>query len=270
MTLKSIPQMFDLRGKTALVTGAAMGIGRAVAERLAEAGAAVALVDVNPEKGNAAAAEMKKKGRKAEFVQADAGKVADIEKAVEFVVKTFSGLDILVNNAGIFPLCPALFLSEELWDRVMDVNLKGAFFFAQKAAQKMIAGGRGGIIVNIASIDALHPSGNLTHYDASKGGMVMMTKSLALEWAHSGISVNASAPGSVQTPGAQQGTAAMAASGTNPKQMEEFMKSFTARIPLGRAGDPDDIATVVLFLASDAARYITGETIVVDGGYLLS
>jgi 2-deoxy-D-gluconate 3-dehydrogenase len=270
MTPKSIPQLFDLHGKSALVTGGAMGIGKAIAERLAEAGAAVALVDISAEKGKAAATEIKAKSGKVEFVQADAGKVSDIEKAVQFAVKTFGGIDILVNNAGIFPFCPALSLSEELWDKVMAVNLKGVFFFAQKAAQKMIAGGKGGRIINIASVDALHPSGNLVHYDASKGGVVMMTKSLALEWAKSGISVNAIAPGSIQTPGVEQGAASMATAGMNPEQMAEMMKAFNARIPLGRSGDPDEIASVVLFLASDAARYVTGATIVVDGGYLLS
>jgi 2-deoxy-D-gluconate 3-dehydrogenase len=230
----------------------------------------VVIADVNAEKGKAAVTETKAKDRKLEFIQADAGKVSDIEKAVRFTVNTFGSLDIMVNNAGIFPFCPALSLSEKLWDKVMDVNLKGVFFFAQKAAQEMIAGNRGGCIINIASVDAIHPSGNLAHYDASKGGVVMMTKSLAQEWAKNGIRVNAVAPGSIQTPGVEQGVASMAAAGMKPGQMEEFLKSFNARIPLGRAGDPDEIATVVLFLASDAARYITGETIVVDGGYLLS
>ncbi len=270
MAYKNIAQMFDLTGKTALVTGAAMGIGQGIAERLAEAGAVVVLVDLNAEKGKAAAEEIKKKGRKAEFIQADAGKPVDIEKAVEFAVKAFGGLDILVNNAGIFPFSPALSLSEELWDKVMNVNLKGAFLFAQKAARKMATGRKGGRIVNIASIDAIHPSGNLAHYDASKGGMMMLTKSLALEWTKSGILVNAVAPGSIATPGVAQGAATMAAAGMRPEQMEEMLKTFNARIPLGRAGDPDEIAKVVLFLASDAASYMTGETVVVDGGYLLS
>jgi len=271
MTSKSILQLFDLQGKTALVTGGAMGIGKAIVKRLSEAGAAVVIADINPEQGNATKVEMKSKDRKVEFILANASKLADIEKAVNFAADTFGSLDILVNNAGIFPFSPAITLTEELWDKVLDINLKGAFFFAQKSANKMISGGNGGRIINIASIDAFHPTGNLVHYDASKGGMVMMTKSLALELAKNNINVNAIGPGSIQTPGAQQGTAAMVeAAGLKPEQLVEMGKAFTARIPLGRAGDADDIASVVLFLASDASRYITGETIVVDGGYLLS
>lgn len=266
MNNKSISQMFDLTGKTALVTGAAMGIGLAVAERLVEAGAAVVLADINAEKGREAAAAIRKLGRKAEFILADAGRPADIDKAVEFVVKTFGNIDILVNNAGIFPFSPALDVSEALWDKVLGINLKGAFLFAQKAAKKMAASGRGGRIVNIASVDGLHPTGNLAHYDASKGGMVMLTRSLALEWARSGIHVNAVAPGSIATPG----VSAMSTAGMNAEQMEAMVKAFNARVPMGRAGDPDEIAKVVLFLASDAASYMTGETVVVDGGYLLS
>lgn len=271
MTQKLISQLFDLHNKTALVTGGAMGIGKAIVERLSEAGASVVIADIDKEQGAAASAEMKAKGRWVEYIFADTSQLNDIEKTVDFTIKTFNSVDILVNNAGIFPFSPALNLTEELWDKVLNINLKGAFFFAQKSAHKMIAGGKGGRIINIASIDAIHPTGNLAHYDASKGGLMMMTKSLALEWAKNGITVNAIAPGSIQTPGAQQGTAAMVeAAGLKPEQLAEMGKAFTARIPLGRAGEADEIASVVLFLASDAARYITGETIVVDGGYLLS
>ena len=135
----------------------------------------------------------------------------------------------------------------------------------------MVENKKGGRIINVASIDALHPTGNLTAYDSSKGGLVMMTKAIALELGKSGINVNAIAPGGIQTPGAQQGALTMMqASGLKPADFEAMGKTFTARIPLGRQGDPDDIATVALYLASDASRYITGETIVVDGGYLLS
>ncbi len=271
MAYKTIAQLFDLKGKTALVTGGAMGIGKGIAGRLGEAGANVVIADINPEQGNQTITELKAKGVQAAFVQVDISKIAEIENAVDFTVKTFGGLDILVNNAGIFPFMPVFNMTEAFWDKVLDTNLKSTFFFAQKAAKIMVENKKGGRIINIASIDALHPTGNLTAYDSSKGGVVMMTKSIALELGKNGINVNAIAPGGIQTPGAQQSAATMMqASGLKPEDFEAMGKAFTARIPLGRQGDPDDIATVALFLASDASRYITGETIVVDGGYLLS
>jgi 2-deoxy-D-gluconate 3-dehydrogenase len=271
MNSKNIAQLFDLKDKTALVTGGAMGIGKGIAERLGEAGASVAVADINSDEGQKTVAELKASGIKAEFIKVDIGKVSEIENAVDFTVKTFGGLDILVNNAGIFPFMPVLNIEESFWDRILEINLKGSFFFAQKAARVMTESKKGGKIINIASIDAIHPTGNLTAYDSSKGGVVMMTKSMALELGRSGINVNAILPGGIQTPGATAGSAAMIkASGLTPEQLQAMGKAFTARIPLGRQGEPDDIATVALFLASDAARYITGETIVVDGGYLLS
>jgi 2-deoxy-D-gluconate 3-dehydrogenase len=271
MTHRTISQLFDLTGKTAVVTGGSVGIGRAIAERLAEAGAAVVIADVDTVHGDEVTKELTGQGRKAVFARTDIRNLAEIDHTVETALKAFGSLDILVNNAGIFPFMPVLDLTEASWDQVLDTNLKGSFFFAQKAAKKMVESGRGGRIINIVSIDALHPTGNLAHYDSSKGGLVMLTKSLALEWGRYGILVNAIAPGGIQTPGAAQATSTMVqASGLQPEQLADLGKTFTARIPLGRQGDPDEIATVALFLAGEAARYITGETIVVDGGYLLS
>jgi 2-dehydro-3-deoxy-D-gluconate 5-dehydrogenase len=256
----TIGQLFDLHGKAAIVMGGAMGIGAAIAERLAEAGAAVLIADVNEEEARRTAARIGETGARAVAFRADMSQVGDIRAMVAAAVERFGRLDVLVNNAGIFPFTPALEMTEEQWDRVLDVNLKGAFFAAQAAARAMTAGGR---IVNIASIDGLHPTGYLAHYDASKGGLVMLTRSLALELGPRGIAVNAIAPGSINTPGAAT-TAAL--SGNSAIAMEGFLK----RIPLGRVGEPDEIAKVALFLASGAADYITGELIVVDGGYLLS
>ncbi|NMB61599.1 MAG: SDR family oxidoreductase [Chloroflexi bacterium] len=271
MSSKTIPQLFNLSGKTAIVTGGSMGIGRSIVERLSEAGAVVVIADINQEHGEQTKQELNRQGRKIEFIKTNISKMADIENAVDFTVNRFGSIDILVNNAGVFPFTPALNMTEEGWDRVLDINLKGTFFFTQKAAQKMIEGKHSGKIINIASIDAIHPTGNLVHYDSSKGGVVMMTKSLAMEWGKQGILVNAIAPGGIETPGATQSSAAMIkAAGLTQEQINEMGKAFTARIPLGRQGEPDEIATVALFLASDAAAYITGETIVVDGGYLLS
>src|SRR5690349_11559655 len=234
----TIGQLFDLHGKAAIVTGGAMGIGAAITTRLAEAGAAVLIADVNEEEARRTAARIGETGSQVVAFRADMSQVGDIRAMVAAAVERFGRLDVLVNNAGIFPFTPALEMSEEQWDRVLDVNLKGAFFAAQAAAKALTAGGR---IGNIASIDALHP-----------------TRSLALEFGPRGIAVNAIAPGSIKTPGAAATTAAL--SGSAAISMESFVK----RIPLGRMGEPDDIANVALFLASGAADYITGELVVVD------
>lgn len=263
----SIARLFDLTGKVALVTGAAMGIGEAIASRLAEAGAAVMIADVNAEAAHATAARLTARGYKAAATRADVSQVADARAMVATTVATFKQLDILVNNAGVFPFSPALQMTEQQWDRVLDINLKGAFFVAQAAAAQMVEAGHGGHIVNIASIDALHPTGFLAHYDSSKGGVVMMTKALAKELGPHGVSVNAIAPGSVATPGAAASAAVVSG---DQRPGEDMTAAFMARIPLGRMGEPDDIARVALFLASDAAAYMTGALVVVDGGYLLS
>jgi len=271
MNTSKITQLFDLSGKTAIVTGAAMGIGKGIAIRLGEAGANVVVADMNAAEGEKTVKELKGNGILADFVKVDQSVLSEIDGAVKFAVSSFGSVDILVNNAGIFPSMPVFNIDETYWDRVLDINLKGAFFFAQKAARVMAESKKGGRIINIASIDAVHPTGNLIAYDSSKGGMVMMTKSLALELGKVGISVNAILPGGIQTPGAAAGSAAMIkAAGLTSEQLEAMGKTFTARIPMGRQGTPDDIAGVALFLASHASRYITGESIVVDGGYLLS
>lgn len=263
--------LFSLKDQVALVTGGAMGIGLAICKRLSEAGCHIVIADLDERAGETAVSQIAAANGSAVFIRADAAKLSDIRAAVEAAKAKFGGLDILVNNAGIFPMSPFLSTSEELWDKVIDVNLKGAFFYTQEAAKLMIQTGKPGKIIHIASIDAFHPTGNLVHYDASKGGMVMMTRSMALELAKHNIRVNAIAPGGIQTPGAARITESMQkGSGLSAEAFAEMMKTFGARVPMGRQGDPDEIAAPVLFLASDASRYITGETIVVDGGYLLS
>ena len=271
MSELSIQQLFDFHSKVAIVTGGAMGIGRAIAERLSEAGASVMITDINVEATQKTVKELKTMGRKVEGFQADASLVASAAQVVKATVDKFGSLDILVNNAGIFPFSPMLSTTEALWDKVLDVNLKGLFFLTQEAAKVMVANGKGGKIVNIASIDGLHPTGNLVHYDASKGGVIMATKSMALELGPHQIQVNAVAPGGIDTPGASNSSAAMIqAAKMTPEQLKAMGEAFIQRIPLRRQGVPDDIARTVLFLSSPAADYITGETIVVDGGYLLS
>jgi len=267
MTTQSISELFDLSGKGAVVTGGAMGIGQAIAFRLSEAGAGVMVADIDLEAAEKTAAEIQSRGGEANAIIADAGSSADAKKVMEGAVEAFGSLDILVNNAGIFPLLEVMRVDEALWDRVIDVNLKGTFMYAQAAAARMIEAGKGGKIVNLASVDGLHPNGNATPYNASKGGVVMLTKALALELAPHKILVNAVAPGQIKTPGTKTWGAKAVADGLT---IEQLSKSFIGRIPLERTGEPDDIAKVVLFAASAAADYMTGTLLLVDGGYLLS
>jgi 2-deoxy-D-gluconate 3-dehydrogenase len=268
---RSLRDLLDLSGGVAIVTGGAMGIGQGIAFRLAEAGASVVIADRDLEAAQRTMGLITERGGRATAVEVNVGTMEAAQQMVQQALDAFGQVDILVNNAGIFPFAPALEITEELWDRVLSVNLKGAFFCAQAAAQQMTQAARGGRIINIASIDALHPTGALTHYDTSKGGVVMMTKSLAKEFGPYGITVNAIAPGSIATPGAAAATAASSRELTGASGGgDDLMAAFLARIPLGRVGQPDDIATATLFLASDAASYVTGSLLVVDGGYLLS
>lgn len=256
MVRPSITELFDLSGRCAVVTGGGMGIGEATALRLSEAGAVVVVTDVDLPAASKTVERIRSMGGSAVAVLADAGVPSDAQKVVEAALRSFGSLDILVNNAGIYFMRSALDVEEGEWDRLMDVNLKGVFFYSQAAAKEMIKGGRGGKIVNIASMDAVHPTRRMAPYDASKGGVAMLTKTMALELAPYGIRVNAVAPGGVLTPGAKD-RAAAALQGI-------------PRIPLGRLADPDDIARVVLFLAGAASDYMTGAMVVVDGGFLLS
>ena len=262
---RTIGELYDLTGKGAVVTGGGRGIGQAIAFRLAEAGAGVMITDVNMEIANKTVEQMKSKGGNAQAIQADAGRVADADKVVKATVKAFGQIDILVNNAGIFPISPALETTEELWDKVLGINLKGVFFYSQAAAREMIKAGHGGRIINLGSVDALHPRAGAAHYNASKGGVLMLTKALALEWGSHNILVNAVAPGGVPTPGTLEQR--RIATGIDEKTLIERRM---ARQPLGRMGTPDEIAKIALFLASGAADYITGTMILADGGFLLS
>lgn len=267
----SISTLFDLTGKAAIVTGSGMGIGQAIALRLAEAGAAVLVADLNTDAAERTAETIIRRDGKALAFTVDIADVAGAQAMVDRTLDAFGQLDLLVNNAGIFPFTPALAMTEAQWDRVLDINLKGTFFAAQAAAKRMsrVEGQRGGRIVNIASVDGLHPTGNLAHYDASKGGVVMLTRALALEFAPLGIAVNAIAPGAIVTPGAQNG-APVPEPGASVQVDDMAAAAFIQRIPMRRPGTPDEIARVALFLASDAASYMTGSLVVVDGGYLLS
>jgi 2-dehydro-3-deoxy-D-gluconate 5-dehydrogenase len=271
MPKPTIFELYNLSGKTAIVTGGAMGIGQGIAARLAEAGAAILIADIDLQEAEKTASDIRAEGGKAEAIKADASQVTEAEHVAQTAVDEFGSLDILVNNAGIYPWSPMLQITEPEWNQVLDLNLKGAFFFAQAAARWMVAGGRGGKIINIASIDSVHPSGNLAHYDATKGGIAMLTKSMALELGKYKINVNAVMPGGTQTPGGAKGAPVKRQLlGITEEQARISDQADLVRIPLGRVAVPDDIARVVLFFASDACEFVTGASLIVDGGYLLS
>jgi 2-dehydro-3-deoxy-D-gluconate 5-dehydrogenase len=258
-------QLISLSGKRALVTGGAMGIGYAIAFRLAEAGATVAIVDIIEEKGLKASKNITDSGYKAFFLACDISSEEQVKNTFEAVDSRIGSPDILVNNAGIFPFSPLMQTPAEEIEKVLAVNVKGLLYCSREAARRMIEGKNEGSIINIASIDSIHPSHkHLAVYDASKGAVLTLTKSLAREFGAYGIRVNAIAPGGIMTEGTI--TQSQASGETGRSGLREFM----TRIPLGRMGKPDDIARTALFLASDLSDYMTGSLLLVDGGYLLS
>jgi len=254
-----IEALFNLSGKVAIVTGGGSGIGRATAHRLAQAGADVVVADRDRAGAERVAAELQQLGRRTLAVEADVADEAAVAAMVDRSVETLGRVDILVNNAGIFPFGKLNDMKAADWDRVMAVNLRGVFLCTRAAARAMKAGGRGGRIVNISSIESFHPSViGLACYNTSKSGVNMFTASAALELARDAITVNAVCPGATLT----EGTAAAFKAG--------LQASMEARIALKRVASPEEIGTAVLFLASPGAAYITGTTLVVDGGYLLT
>jgi len=263
-------QRFSLEGKVAIVTGGGMGIGKGIARRIAQAGARVMVADMNLEAANEAVAEITTLGSSAAAVRANVSVVEDSLKAVEDTVREFGRLDILVNNAGISSAMPFLDVTEELYDKTLDVNLKGTFFFSQAAAREMIKEGHGGKIINIASTDALHPSRFLSHYGASKGGIMSLTKAMAKEMAVHGILVNAIAPFGVVTPGGFVTFQPMIDKDAKMSaEVDKTFNTFLERTLLQRAAEPEEIGDVAVFLSSPASDYIAGTVIVADGGFLL-
>ncbi|PJE69765.1 MAG: hypothetical protein COU98_00055 [Candidatus Staskawiczbacteria bacterium CG10_big_fil_rev_8_21_14_0_10_38_10] len=251
--------MFELNKKIAIVTGARRGMGKTHALILAKAGAKVVVSDISLEDCEKVVEEIKKEGGEALAIKCDVSKKKEVDEMIEKTIEKFGKVDILVNNAGICQFKPFLELTEEEWERTLDINLKGYFFCAQAAAREM-AKQKSGVIVNIASV-VMGQIGmgmaGLAHYSASKGGIVALTKTLALELAPLGIRVNAISPGVIDTP-------MVASVKLDPKAIEGIL----AQIPLRRMGRPEEISNTVLFLASDESSYITGATIVVDGGWL--
>jgi len=254
----------NLSGKVAIVTGGAMGIGYGIAYRLAEAGASVVVADLNKEVAQESAAKLIALGWYATAIAVDVSDAAQVARMIETTVTVYGGIDILVNNAGIYPNIPVLQMHEKDFDHILAVNLKSVFLCTKAVAEQMIKQGRGGKIINITSIDALHPSMvGLATYDATKHGLWGFTKNTALELAPHKIWVNAIAPGGVSTPGTGAGAP------LSP-EMQKIMEPFLAKIPMHRLGEPDEIGKVALFLASDLSSYMTGSQIVVDGGALLA
>ena len=254
-----IHTMNNLNGKVAIITGARRGMGRSHALTLAKAGVKVVVADISLEDCQKVVEEIKKNGGEAMAIKCDVSQKSEVDEMVKKTIEKFGKIDILVNNAGICQFKPFLELTEEDWDRTLDINLKGYFLCAQAAAKEMIKQ-KSGVIINIASV-AMGQQGigfpNIAHYCASKGGIVGMTEALAVELAPYNIRVNVIAPGMIETPMI-----------SSVKQDPKMIEAMLARVPMRRVGRPEEVSNLVLFLASDDSSYMTGSTVVIDGGWL--
>lgn len=255
----SVPSSFDLRDRRVLVTGASRGIGRALAETFADAGAFVALGGRDASTLAPVAEAIRAAGGRAAPIVMDVSAVAGCRAGVAAASTALGGLDVLVNNAGVEQVCPSLDVEEALWDRIVDTNLKGAFFCAQAAARQMRSAGHGGAIVNLCSLTSEVGIPTAVPYGASKTGVLGITRALAAEWAPLGIRVNAIGPGYFRTDMTEVFY-----------RNEAWQSAMLAKIPSGRFGELADLAGAAVFLASDASRYVTGQCLYVDGGYLAS
>jgi 3-oxoacyl-[acyl-carrier protein] reductase len=242
----------DLSGRTALVTGAAQGLGRCIAKSLAAAGAKVACIDVNAESLAGTVAEIRAAGGAAEPLACDVTQSERVGEVVDQVLAMWGKLDILVNNAGVTRDNVIVRMKDEQWDLVLNINLRGTFLFTRAAARPMMKA-RGGRIINVASVSGLMGNPGQVNYSASKAGVIGLTRTVARELASRNITVNAVAPGFIATD-------------MTAKLGEEMLQAIRKEIPLGRLGEPQDVADAVLFLASDAAAFITGHILTIDGG----
>jgi len=246
---------FALHGRVAIVTGAAQGIGAACAQRLAGDGAAVALWDVDDARAASLAASLQAVGARTLALHCDVSRKADVDHALAATLQAFGRVDALVNNAGIFKAADFLDITEADWDAVLDINLKGSFLVGQAVARAMVASG-GGAIVNMSSVNGSMAIASIASYNASKGGIDQLTRVMALALADHRIRVNAVGPGTIAT---ELARAAVLGS-------DEARARILSRTPLRRLGEPAEVAEVVAFLLSDAASYMTGEIVYVDGG----
>ena len=247
---------FHFEDQVAIVTGAAQGIGAACAERLSQDGAAVALWDVDDARGQALAASLAERGRRAVYMHCNVALAAEVDAALAATVKALGRVDALVNNAGIFKAAPFLDITEADWDAVIAVNLKGAFLVGQAVAKQMVAQSGGGAIVNMSSVNGVMAIPSIASYNASKGGVNQLTRVMALALVEHGIRVNAVAPGTIATELAQQAVLGS----------DEARARIMSRTPMKRLGEPREIADLCAYLLSSAASYVTGEIVYADGG----
>ena len=248
---------FNLENKIAVVTGAGRGIGLEIAKTLARAGATVSVAEFQEENGRAAAEKIKEVGRESQFFSVDVRDAKSVDDMVAEVLSAFGRIDILVNNAGVAFNTPAEEVTDDEWLNVMNVNLNGVFWCCRAVGRAMLER-QGGTIVNVASMSGVisNTPQPQVHYNASKAGVIMLTKSLAGEWAKRGVRVNAVSPGYIGTEMTQQGMS-----------NDDWYPTWLEMTPMGRVGKPSEIASAVLFLASDASSYATGTNLIIDGGY---
>ena len=247
-----------LAGKVALVTGGSHGIGRAIAVRFAKEGAFVVICGVEPEALAETERFIREQGGEAAAFETDVRSKAQVDRMVDRIAEERGRIDVLVNNAGICVTAPFLDITEELWDRHIAINLKGAFLVGQSVARLMVKRRVAGSIIHMSSVNGLAAEADQAHYNASKGGLNSLMMSMALELAPYGIRVNSLCPGFIET----RLTKPLI---DNPTAIAEYLKT----IPMRCVGQPDDVAAAVLFLASDESRYVTGHCLVVDGGQMI-
>ena len=264
---KSITELISLKDRNAVVTGGARGIGLAICERFAEAGANVVIGDLDEKLAQEAAERLAQQhGVNMIATLLDVTDSGSIGTVAMQAVGALGGIDIWVNNAGIYPLNPALEISDEMWDKVLDINLRGTFIGCREAARQMVQAGKGGVIINLASTAGYRGAAAMAHYVSSKHAVRGLTRSLAIEFGPHNIRVLALAPTVIRTPSVAEVRANLAAAGVR----DPLGEGLDARLPLGRAGVPDDVARVALFCASDLSMLMTGSTLPVDAGAVAS